>query len=101
MLYFFSLMRTQINMSDNILTSLINDKEIKLIHERSNLSKKIKNIPDVCYVNILNKLRTLYFKYFKNETSKKIIAIDGTNNNVNTLNLEGYLETALNMRYKI
>ena len=59
-----------------------------------------KTIPVHFYVDLYNKVHNLYKKLMKiDKKNPIIIAVDGTFNNINSLNKKDNLETSLNMGY--
>ena len=97
--FLFSLMYTK---NDVTQKEVVN--ELKLLNEidslnRTSLTDKDKLIPFKTFKNIFEKLSNLYLNYFKDDTLKKIIAVDGIYNNTNVLNIKGFLETSLNLGF--
>ena len=56
--------------------------------------KKESLSPNDYYIDIFQKIKEIYENLFKNDNNKKIIAHDGTYNNI-----KGFLEISLNMSF--
>jgi len=56
-------------------------------------------IPHTFYKDLFYKIRNLYNEHLKSNDKYNLIAVDGTYNNTNVNDVEGILETSLNMGY--